>query len=151
MVRGGSRRRGWYGHSETFPGSTETSTSPHLQHSSVFGDTRFKVESAEFSGGSVHHVFGNITIDLTAVETITGEGHLKLDSVFGDIIVRIPAHMAYSVGGSSVFGSFITPEGARLHAREYRSDGFETASERLGIKASQVFGNLEVIRQDDPG
>jgi predicted membrane protein len=122
--------------------------SPHLDYSSVFGDTRVKATGKEFARGSIKNVFGDLVVDLSAIERITEPGTLYLDSVFGDVRVRLPADLAYSIDGRSVFGSTTAPEGTRRDGSRMRSENYDSTegARRLRIHISHVFGDNEITR-----
>jgi len=143
------RRRGKaVPHSEKkmFGDTVETSDSPYVKHSSAFGDISIRVSTPEFSGGSASTVFGSISIDLSDVDSIVGYGQLDLHTVFGDIIVRIPAAMPVEVRTSGVFGDFRSPEEGVTEGKNYRSPASGEAEKSLVIDCSQVFGDVEIIR-----
>lgn len=119
-----------------------------IDNSTVLGDLRLTISSPEFSGGKAKVVLGDIRIDLQAVGTITSPGRLQLESVFGDIAVRIPAHVAVGVRATRAFGSVTTPGGSRFHGDTYRSPDYDTASQRLELSISQVFGDLEIMKAE---
>jgi predicted membrane protein len=120
--------------------------SRHLEYSTVFGDTRIKAAGREFSRGNIKSVFGDLVIDLSNIESITEPGRLDLDSVFGDIRVRLPEGIEYAIEGHSVFGTTTTPGGTRMHGRGHRSPDFEGSTNRLRIHLSHVFGDNENTR-----
>lgn len=120
--------------------------SPRLDYSSVFGDTRVKLAGKEFSRGNIKGVFGDLVVDLSEVERILAPGTLDLDSVFGDIRIRLPQGIEYELEGHSVFGTTRTPGGTKAHGGRHRSPGFEESANRLRIHVSHVFGDNEITR-----
>ena len=120
--------------------------SSRLEYSSVFGDTQIKAVGPEFERGNIKAVFGDITLDLGGIQRITEPGRLDLDSVFGDIKIRLPEGIEYEIEGHSIFGSMTVPDGTRLHGRRHRSAGYETATTRLSIRISHVFGDNTITR-----
>lgn len=142
------RKRGkhsQHGERKVFGDTAETSDSPYVKHSSAFGDIGIRVRAGEFSGGSASTVFGTISIDLSDVSNIVGYGQLDLHTVFGDIVLKVPAGMPIEVRSSGVFGSFKTPEGGTTEGRFFRSPGAGSGEGTLVIDCSQVFGDVEVI------
>ncbi len=129
-----------------FSDMTMTTKSPFLKHSSAFGDIRIKVDNEEFSGGSVSSVFGKISIDLREVKKIGSYGQLDLHSVFGDITIYMPECVAYEVSGSNLFGSIINHEGHRIGGGNYSCPDFENSSEKLTVRPSLVFGDIELLK-----
>lgn len=145
MIRRGRREHLGEGQFSVIGDNIIEHSSPRLEYSSVFGDTRIKAVGKEFSRGSIKAVFGDIVVDLSGIERITEPGRLDLDSVFGDIRVRLPAGLAYEVEGQSVFGSTTSPEGTRLHGVRHQSIDFESATTKIRIHISHVFGDNEIM------
>jgi predicted membrane protein len=142
------RKRGrapHHGERKVFGDTVETSDSPYVKHSSAFGDISIKVRTAEFSGGSASTVFGTISVDLTEVNSIVGYGQLDLHTVFGDIIVSVPAGMPFEVRSSGVFGDFRSPAEGVTDGKSYRSPSAGEGEGTLVIDCSQVFGDVEII------
>ncbi len=129
-----------------FGDRVESTTSPYVRHSSAFGDIRIKFDNPEIAGGSVSSVFGKVAIDLKAVSSVGGYGQLDLHAVFGDIIIRVPEQLAFEVRGNNIFGSMISPDGEKVSGHDYLSPGAAAASAKLVIRASQVFGDIELLR-----
>jgi predicted membrane protein len=145
MIRRGRREHLGEGHFTAFGDNVIEDASPRLEYSNVFGDSRIKAVGKEFSCGSIKTVFGDLVVDLSGIEQIVEPGRLDLDSVFGDIRVRLPAGLAYEVEGQSVFGSTTSPEGTRLHCVRHSSPDFESATTRIRIHISHVFGDNEIM------
>ena len=144
-----NRKRSWEdGHFTVIGDNVVEDSSPRLDYSSVFGDTRVKATGKEFARGSIKNVFGDLIVDLSAIERVTEPGTLYLDSVFGDVRVRLPANLAYSIDGRSVFGSTTAPEGTRRDGSRMRSGNYDSseAAGRIRIHISHVFGDNEITR-----
>ena len=118
--------------------------SHRLDYSTVFGDTRIKAAGKEFSRGNIKSVFGDLVVDLSGIERITEPGRLDLDSVFGDVRVRLPDGIAYEITGHSVLGSMTTPGGTKVHGSRHQSPEFEASTNRIRIHISHVFGDNEI-------
>ncbi|UCF04460.1 MAG: hypothetical protein JSV33_11030 [bacterium] len=129
----------------TEPDDAMIVTSGDINYSSVFGDVHIKVEGNELSGGCANNVFGDIFVDIASVETVKGTGQLDLNTVFGDIVLRLPPELAYRIKGTSVFGSLSLPEHRKYHGKVYVSPDFDKVSNRLTINVSQVFGDIEIV------
>ena len=91
-------------------------------------------------------VFGDLFIDLGSVESLHSPSRLRLETVFGNIVVRLPSHVAVELHTSRVFGTVTTPSGTHFHGNRYSSPDFDTATERIEIDISQVFGDLEIMK-----
>jgi predicted membrane protein len=131
-----------------FGDQTLTVDSPEIHSSTVLGDIRMTISSPDFSGGKAKVVFGDIHLDLKGVGTISSPGRLELESIFGDIAIRVPSHVAVEVRATRAFGTVFTPGGSKFHGGRYRSPDYDTASERLTLSISQVFGDLEIMKAD---
>ncbi len=143
------RKRGRHtkteGDFQVFGDTSTTTSSPFVRHSSAFGDISVKINNEEFSGGNISSVFGKISLDLQDIGGIGSYGQLDLHSVFGDISLRLPAHLAFEVDGSTLFGSITTPDGSKVGGG-YRSPECDGAEHILRLKPSLVFGDMEIIR-----
>ncbi len=148
MIRSSRREHGQGRAQQLFGDQTLTVDSREIHSSTVLGDIRMTISSPDFSGGKAKVVLGDIHLDLVGVESITSPGRLELESVFGDIAIRVPSHVAVEVRATRAFGSVTTPGGTKFHGARYRSPDYDTASERLTLSISQVFGDLEIMKAD---
>lgn len=144
------RKRGKTSHKDgdfqIFGDTMATISSPYIKNSSAFGDIRIKIESDKFSGGTVSNIFGKISLDLTSVSHIEGYGQLDIHSVFGDVVVKIPEHIEFEVNGSNIFGSTVAPDGKIADRSNYESPGFDEAVDKITIRTSMIFGDVEITR-----
>ena len=131
---------------QVFNDTVMTTSSPFLRHSSAFGDIRIKVDSEEFSGGSVSSVFGRISIDLRDVKRIGSYGQLDIHSVFGDTTIYLPECLSYDVSGSNLFGTIVNHEGGKIEGCNYCEPGSEGSGMKLVIRPSLVFGDMAIKR-----
>jgi predicted membrane protein len=138
IVRDGSRRR---------DRSTPSEPGDHLDVARVFGDVRMAARSPAFTGGSVSTTFGDLEIDLSAITLAEGEHVLRLSGVFGDTRLTLPAALAVSVSARTTFGD-VEAAGQRREgvspSIHHESPGYESASRRLRVVASEVFGDVIV-------
>ncbi len=77
-----------------------------------------------------------------------GEGLiLEINAVFGIATVHVPRDVPFKVTASSAFGSVVTPDGTSTFfgERAYASKGYSEASSFVRIKASAVFGKVQII------
>lgn len=148
MIRCSRREHGQGRAKQLFGNQTMTVDSREIHSSTVLGDIRLTISSPDFAGGRAKVVFGDIHLDFAGVGRITSPGRLELESVFGDIAIRVPAHVAVEVRAARAFGTVITPGGSKFHGDKYRSPDYDTSSERLTLSISQVFGDLEIMKAD---
>lgn len=119
-----------------------------LSSSTVFGDYTVAVQSKSFTGGSVSTTFGDIDVDLLSAQLANGDHALKINGVFGDTTVRLPRDMAIAVYASTTFGDIQVNDQHKdgiSSSLDYNSPGFETASRRLRITVSRIFGDVKVV------
>lgn len=125
-----------------------TDTTDRIEMSHTFGDVRLKLDSENFCGGEISNVFGNIEVDLESIVLKEGEHRLKMNGVFGDLIVILPKNTDIAVLTHTSFGT------ARIKDRSssgvsgqlsYSTAGFESATGKLTIEAHQTFGDIRVF------
>ena len=131
---------------KVFGDQSLTIDTDEIDQSTVFGDIRLTISSEGFRGGSASAVFGDLFIDLGPVARFSDTARLKLETVFGDICVRLPSRTAVELHTSRVLGTMTTPAGTHFHGNRYRSPDYDTAAERIEIDISQVFGDLEIMK-----
>jgi len=146
MIRRSRAGSGEQRAAKVFGDQSLTIDTDEIRQSTVFGDIRLTVSSGDFKGGSASVVFGDLFIDLGSVEGLRSPARLRLETVFGDIVVRLPSHVAVELHTSRVFGTMTTPNGTHFHGNLYRSHDYDTAAERIEIDISQVFGDLEIMK-----
>ena len=118
-----------------------------LHESHIFENINIKITSSSFKGGSISTIFGNCDIDLSGVSVAEGDHILRLHSVFGDSFVRLPRGCAASIHSSSVLGNAnILGQNRGGLAADLRitTPNFGTASHRLNISVSKIFGNITI-------
>ncbi|MDI6803724.1 MAG: cell wall-active antibiotics response protein LiaF [Bacteroidota bacterium] len=119
-----------------------------IHRSNIFGDESFSVNSQNFKGGSISNVFGDINLDLSKTVIADGEHVLRLNSVFGDTIIQAPKDCAIAVTASVVFGDLkVFNEKAEGIFKDINtsSPGYQTASKKIRIHVSQIFGDLRLL------
>lgn len=127
-----------------YPSSEEN----HVSSSTVFGDYTVAIQSKSFAGGFVSTTFGNMDIDLLNARLAEGEHSLKLDGLFGNTTVYLPKDMAFVVFANTTFGDIWINQQRKQGispSLDYASSDFHTATQRLRISASRVFGKITVI------
>ena len=135
--------------SDVFNDRNDMPQTDQIVYSVVFGDLSLRPSSANFKGGTVSTVFGDTAIDLTSATIAEGENKLKLSGVFGDVRIMLAPSMAYAISAKSTFGA--------IQAAGQKRDGFSStlalqspeyssASRRLFLDVSQVFGDITLTR-----
>jgi predicted membrane protein len=118
-----------------------------IHQSEVFGDTHIGAISQNFMGGSVSTVFGDCNVDLSKIKIAEGEHTLRVHTVFGDSRIILPPNSAYSISANSTFGDMFVKEQQKGGFSSYiytTSPGYESATNKLKIIVSKVFGDLIV-------
>lgn len=134
-------------HIEVNTSPSETS-SDLIHRSNIFGDESISINSQNFKGGSVSNIFGDIDLDLSKAVIADGEHVLRLHSVFGDTIVQAPKDCGISVSASAVFGDlkvFNEKAGGLFKEITTASSNYQTASKKIKIQVSQIFGDLRIL------
>ncbi len=116
-------------------------------YSNVFGDFDVAINSKDFQSGKINNVFGDAEVDLTNLKITSGEKQLQISGVFGDIKVATPKHVPFFIRASIVAGD-IKIMGEKRSGfsveKTYKSEGYDSAQNRLNIYISHVFGDIKV-------
>lgn len=95
-------------------------------------------------------VFGQITMDFKKAD-FEGTSYINVDNAFGQGLIYLPPHTAYSVKASAAFAqvdinkkSVLTGFGER---QTIKSENFETADQKVILNLSSVFGELKLITE----
>ncbi len=134
---------------EVFGDRNENPGTDSINYSSVFGDMSLRPLSSNFKGGNISTVFGDTTVDLSSATLAEGDNRLKLTGVFGDVRIVLAPSMPYRIHAQSLFGA--------VQAAGQKRDGFSSnlviespeyssASKKLNIDVSQVFGDITLTR-----
>ncbi|HEX9971512.1 MAG TPA: cell wall-active antibiotics response protein LiaF [bacterium] len=133
---------------ESFAGDQDIrSESSEANYSHVFGDFDVAIVSQDFQSGRISNVFGDADIDLEKLNIISGEKTLQISGVFGDIKVSAPRTVPFLVKANILAGD-IKIMGEKRDGfsieKTYKSDGYDSATNRLNIYISHVFGDIKV-------
>ena len=116
-------------------------------YSNVFGDFDVAINSKDFQSGKINNVFGDADVDLTNLDITSGEKKLNISGVFGDIKVNVPKKVPFFIRASIVAGD-IKVMGEKRSGfsieKTYKSEGYDSARNRLNIYISHVFGDIKV-------
>jgi len=103
----------------------------------VFGNINEKIDVKTFKGGDLDTVFSRIELDLSEAQLSEGVNHLKIDAVFGHIVIYAPIEWNIEIREDSVFGRFVDK-------RPKPEVAFDE-NKVLIISADSVFGGGEII------
>ena len=107
-----------------------------IERDCVFGGNKEKIDVKNFCGGDINSVFGGIELDLSEAQLAEGVHHLELNSVFGSIVIFVPAEWNIEIQQTQFFGHF---------ADNRPKPPIETDFKRtLMIEINAVFGGGEV-------
>lgn len=120
-----------------------------FKHSNRHGDVIFNERyiHGRVSGQKEYNViFGKAEIDLTDIELKPGRNKLEINSVFGSSKVLLNKDVPVRIKADVAFGGISLPDGdtGGFGSSIYESDNFDENSAYLYIKASAVFGNIDI-------
>ncbi len=124
-----------------------TSDKAILQQSNVFGDLKVNITSQNFQAGKFNTTFGDIVLDLEKLDFSDGEKLLDVQGVFGDIKISLKKELPVFIRANVTAGEikiFDQKADGLLKEMTYQSDNYQTASKKLKISISQVFGEIKV-------
>jgi len=107
-----------------------------IDRNNVFGGSKEKIDFTSFKGGEINTVFGGIELDLSDSKLAEGVHRLELNSVFGGMVLFVPADWNIEMRTTHVFGDFVDNR---------PKPAFEVDEKRtLIIEANAVFGGGEI-------
>ncbi len=129
----GSRRRGgtYFGHKR------KASSEDYLDDVDVFGGGDRFVDSQQFRGGKITHIFGGSKYDMTAAKLAPGKHYLEVVMVFGGTKMIIPEGWDVRVEVTSFFGGFSDKRVKSMVVKE--------TDRTLIITGINVFGGGEIV------
>ncbi len=142
--RGSESRRS---HKQWNAGSNEPASRTHwqgyprnetgyIERNYVFGGSKEKLLIPDFKGGEINSVFGGTELDFSGSQLAEGIHYLEISTVFGGVVLYVPADWKIELRQTRVFGSF---EDRRPPVN------FEVDDKRvLIIQTASVFGGGEL-------
>jgi len=110
----------------------------------AFDDAKVEVtgDASEYST-----VFGRSDVDLTTTRPEGSSRKVEVDAVFGAAVVRIDPNVPMRIQASAAFGSVRLPDGNSVAFGDmnYQTRAFKPDSACIVLKASAVFGSVEII------
>jgi len=116
-------------------------------YSNVFGDLDVQINSSNFEEGKINNTFGDIKLDLARLNIKSGKKILDVHGVFGDIKITVPQNIEYSIkasitaGDIKIMGNKVDGFSKELN---YQSKNYNSATSKLMIHISHVFGDIKV-------
>lgn len=122
-----------------FPREVVTSSENLVHDRAVFAEIKRKIETANFQGGDVLSVFGNVDLNLrrAQISPIEKSATIEANAVFGGIKIRVPDTWRVSIQGAAVLGGYTdktTPPTTP-----------EADTPVLMITGYAVFGAIEIV------
>lgn len=108
-----------------------------LDDVSVFGGGDKIVNSQQFQGGKVTHIFGGSKIDFTQAQLAPGKHYLELVLIFGGTKLIIPEGWDVKVEVTSIFGGFSD--------KRIKSRVVPDADRKLVITGTSIFGGGDIV------
>ncbi len=132
----GSRRHGGGG---TYFGGHKRSASGEdwLDDVTVFGGGDRIINSQQFHGGKITHIFGGSKIDFTRAKLAPGKNYLEVVMIFGGTKMILPESWNVKVEVTSVFGGFSD--------KRIKSIMVIDTDRSLHITGVSVFGGGEIV------
>ena len=130
----GSRRSGG---GTNFGGKRRASGEDLLDDVDVFGGGDRIINSQNFQGGKITHIFGGSKYDMTNARLATGRNHLEIVWIFGGSKLIIPEGWDVKVEVTSIFGGFSD--------KRVRSMVVKETDRTLVITGTCIFGGGEIV------
>jgi predicted membrane protein len=131
-----SRRSGRGG--SYFGGHRQTTSSEDwLDDVSVFGGGDRIINSQQFKGGKLTHIFGGSKVDFTRAKLAPGKVYLEVVMIFGGTKLIVPESWDVKTEVTSVFGGFSDKRVKSMVVRD--------SDRTLIITGTNVFGGGEIV------
>ena len=113
----------------------------------TFGEIRYVFGKEAFEGANFSVTFGDIDINAEHIHLAPGQQTLFLNTVFGDIRLRLPQDIPCLIRASSTAGEIyigtVHSSGLFIHRTVKRHD-FDRATTRLVVVTKVVFGDIHI-------
>jgi len=140
-------QKGWHKADSEHSGYQSTNKTDILNESNVMGDIGLTVQSDDFRGGYVNTIFGDTRVNLTGVTMADGEQTLRINGVFGDVIIDTPGNLPVYVSGNTLAGDISIREYKKSgfgQSLSYKSEDYDSSPKKLHINISQVLGDIRI-------
>ncbi len=128
-----------HGHGGSYFGGhrRRSSSEDYLDDVTVFGGGDKMINSQNFQGGKITHIFGGSKYDFTNAQLAKGKNYLELVMIFGGSKLIIPEGWDVRVEITSIFGGFSDKRVKSMVARD---------TERiLVLTGVNIFGGGEIV------
>jgi len=132
-----SSRRGGRGGTYFGGHKQKTSSEDWLDDVAVFGGGDRIINSQQFNGGKITHIFGGSKIDFTRAKLAPGKVYLEVVLIFGGTKLIVPESWDVKMEVTSVFGGFSD--------KRVKSMIVTDSESKLIITGTNVFGGGEIV------
>lgn len=132
-----SSRRHGRGPTNVFGGGKRTSNEDWLDDVSVFGGGDRVINSQQFQGGKLTHIFGGSKVDFSRAKMAPGKNQLEVVMIFGGTKLIVPESWNVKVEVTSVFGGFSDKRVKTMVVSE--------SDRTLHITGVNIFGGGEIV------
>jgi predicted membrane protein len=115
----------------------QSSSEDWLDDVTVFGGGDRIINSQNFQGGKITHIFGGSKIDFTRAQMAPGKNYLEVVMIFGGTKLIVPESWEVKMEVTSVFGGFSD--------KRIRSMVVSDSDRTLYITGVNVFGGGEIV------
>ncbi|MCK4880466.1 MAG: hypothetical protein KAS82_07395, partial [Bacteroidales bacterium] len=115
----------------------KASSEDWLDDVTIFGGGDRIINSQQFKGGKITHIFGGSKIDFTRGKLAPGKNYLEVVMIFGGTKMILPESWDVKVGVTSVFGGFSD--------KRIKSIVVADTDRSLHITGVSVFGGGEIV------
>jgi predicted membrane protein len=130
-----SRRR--HGGTTVFGSHKKASSEDWIDDVTVFGGGDRIINSQQFQGGKITHIFGGSKIDFSRAKLATGKNHMEVVMIFGGTKLIVPESWNVKLEVTSVFGGFSD--------KRMKSIVVSETDRSLHITGVNVFGGGEIV------
>jgi len=125
------------GRTSVFGSSKRASSEDWLDDVSVFGGGDKIINSQNFQGGKLTHIFGGSKVDFTRAKLAPGKNYLEVVMIFGGTKLIVPESWNVKIEVTSVFGGFSDKRVKTIVVSE--------SDRSLHISGVNVFGGGEIV------
>lgn len=120
------------------------------EHNVIFGQS---IKNATPSTKEYNIIFSNSKLDITEPNPEWVNSKLEVNAIFGSGFIKINPEIPARIVTSAAFGRIITPDNQQsvMGDHVYQTPALKENQPYLLIKATVVFGNMEVQLQNQPG
>jgi predicted membrane protein len=115
----------------------KVSSEDYLDDVAVFGGGDKNINSQQFEGGKITHIFGGSKYDFSRARLAPGTNHLELVMIFGGTKLIVPEDWDVRMEITSIFGGFSD--------KRVRSRAEKETDRRIVLTGASIFGGGEIV------